>query len=213
MSFSPWGFIRRTGVIFLLFCCSGCIFIRLSRVLVQMKTPEEELVVDLNAIPFAAELKNPIVLLSDVETLLHRKAVPCKDYFRLEFEKSGPQDREPWGINFWCDKGQRIQKFEMPPRLSQIMGNRFIMSAIEAIGYAEVSIGKRRIYMNLRHFVRRDQALELMGKPFEEKDDHLIYKFGEDEGAFVVTMVGKELLSQVVMEANGYGLEVEVMAP
>ena len=178
-----------------------------------MKTPEDELVVDLKVMPFCAQFKNPVVLLSDIETLLRRKAVAQESGWKMEFKKNGPQDREPWGILFWLDQQKRIEKFQLPLRLSEVMGNDFIMRAIEAMGLAEVSIGKCRIYMSLNHPIRRNQVLELMGRPSEEKLDRLNYLFGGEDDALVVTVMGRENISAMVIEANGYGLEVLVREP
>lgn len=178
-----------------------------------MKTPEDELLVDLKISPFCAQFKNPVVLLSDVETLLRSKAVAHEAGWRMEFKKSGPQDREPWGIIFWLDAHQRIEKFQLPLRLSEVLGNEFIMRAIEAVGRAEVSIGKGRIYMDLNFNVQKKQVLELMGKPFEEQLDRLIYHFGEEDNVLRVMVRGKESINAMVIEANGYGLEVQVHDP
>lgn len=248
----------------ILLSCSGCIFIRLSRVLVQMKEPERHLEVNLEQHPFKARWLHPIVLLSDVETLLSKRAIPEGDHVLLKFQKSGPQDREPWGIRLWVDSQQRITHFEMPKRLGLVLGNDFIMRAIEAVGRAEVSIGKRRIYMDLKAEVEESQVLSLMGRAMTEETTEgrfiqgggrcLRYRF-EDRGSFFHVQIhlsskasgaeessrratrrlkssppsgpstqeakaqagdGAPLnwwVSQVVLEANGYGLEVLVKSP
>jgi hypothetical protein len=192
--------------------------------------------------------------LSDVETLLSKKAKPLGGAYLLSFSKLGPQDRMPWGIRLWLDDKMRVSAFEMPQKLSEVMGNDFILAAIEAIGRAQVSVSQRKVYMKLRSEVLGEQVLRLMGEPYRliKKSDtnlgatpkgdvnqtprhlgqnkvryrgrrrlkvvkkkvpvepHYHYRFGSKSSLFDVKIFGLERVKKVVMETNGYGLEVQV---
>ena len=194
------------------FCLTGCVFIRLSRVLVQMKQPERYLFVDLKKIPFDAVLVDPIVKLSDLEWLLGKKGHLLDDcVLSFEFKKTGPQDRHPWSLLFWTDAQSRIRRIQTPERLSVVMGNEFLMRSIEAIGKAEVSIRKRRVYLAVSHEVQWQQILELMGSPLKKEPGRWCYRFGEKIESFSVTIEGEATVGRVVMEANHYGVEVVVL--
>jgi hypothetical protein len=196
---------------FLALTLSSCIFVRLSRVLVQMKAPELHLKVDLEKESFDAELLKPIVLMSDLEWLLGRKGIQDDDHVKLVFKKMGPQDRHPWMLKFELDSKSRIRRVQLPQRLTTVMGNDFVMRAIEAIGRAEVSILKRRVAMKLEHHVRWSQISELMGAPMTQTKNKWVYQFGEKASAFVVTVTGDASVDGVRLEASGYGANVEVL--
>jgi hypothetical protein len=194
------------------FCLTGCVFIRLSRVLVQMKHPEHYLFVDLKKIPFDAVLVDPIVKLSDLEWLLGKKGQFFDDgAVSFEFKKTGPQDRHPWSLLLWTDAKSRIRRFQTPERLSVVMGNEFLMRSIEAIGKAEVSIRERRVYMVVTHEVQWQQILELMGLPMKRDRGRWRYRFGEEKESFSVTIEGGAMVNRVFMEANHYGIDVDVV--
>ena len=86
------------------------------------------------------------------------------------------------------------------------------MRSIEAIGKAEVSIGKRRIYMTVNHNVQWQQISELMGLPMHKETGRWYYRFGEELGSFSVTIEGEAMVRRVIMEANHYGVDVEVLS-
>lgn len=191
---------------------TGCVFLRFSRVLVQMKQPERFLRVDLEQVPFDAVLNRPIVLLSDLEWLLGEKGqLTTGGAIAFAFKKSGPQDRLPWTLLLWVDERSRVCRFQVPERLSLVMGNEFLMRSIEAIGKAEVSVGQRRVYMSVEGDVYWRQIEELMGLPMRKEPGRWCYRFGEADESFSVTIEGASVVERVLMEANHYGIDVAVV--
>lgn len=179
--------LRYLPILLVAFLLSGCIFFRLSRVLVQMKEPERYLEVDLEAERFDATLVHPVVLLGDVEFLLSKTASTMgDDHKAFIFAKNGPSDRLPWKFEVKLDGRERITAFLLPPRLSSVLGNAFIMRGIEAVGRAEVSIGKRTVYMTMKESLSKEQVLQLFGAPEGEEGGFLRYSFGSGEGALKV---------------------------
>jgi hypothetical protein len=198
----------------LMFLGSGCVFLRLSRVLVQMKEPERFLEVDQNHTGFKASLLSPIILLTDLEFVFGKKAVWDGEAWKMTFEKMGPQDRQPWGVRFWVNDKKQLMAFQLPQKLSGVLGHEFVMKAIEAIGRGEVSIGKRRVYMDLQARVTEDQVLQLMGAPKSietaASKKTWLYEFGESKNPFMVSIHVSKSVDLVVMDTNGYGIEVMV---
>lgn len=188
---------------------SGCIFFRLSRYLVQMKDPEIYLSYDLSQRPFVAELLEPVVLLSDIETLLKKKAkVGEGDARDFVFEKAGIADRKPWAFRVWVNKKNKIVKFQLPHRFSTILGNDFIVEGMRSVGYAEVSINKKRVYLEIGALISKSQMLELMGEPKSQKNEKIYYVFDENKTAMNIEMIlADHHIQKVVLESNGYSLE------
>jgi len=175
-----------------------------------MKEPERYLKYDLKQRPFLAELLEPVVLLSDIETLLKKKATHQPDgAIDFVFEKAGVQDRKPWAFRIWVDQQQRLNKFQLPYRFSEILGNDFIVEGMRAVGYTEVSINKRRAYLAIASEISKTQMLELMGAPATQAKDSMSYRFDEDKTVLNISMllVGEQIKS-ALLEANGYSLEV-----
>jgi hypothetical protein len=188
---------------------SGCIFLRLSRYLVQMKDPEIYLKYDLTQTPFVAELLEPVVFLSDIETLLKKKANVGEGNIRdFVFEKGGKVDRKPWAFRVWVDKKKRIVQFQLPHRFSTILGNDFIVEGMRSVGYAEVSIRKKRVYLEIGALISKAQMLELMGEPKSQAGDQMSYVFDEDKTPMNIEMtLENDLIQLVLLESNGYSLE------
>ena len=201
-------------LLFVTLMASGCVFLRLSRVLVQMKEPERFLAVDEDHRLFKASLLSPVILLTDLEFVFGKKALWDGEAWSMTFEKLGPQDRQPWGVRFWLNSKKQLIAFQLPQKLSEVLGHEFVMSAIEAIGRAEVSIGKRRVYMALQASVSEEQVLKLMGAPKDKSvssfQKTLRYEFGNAESLFVASIHVSESVDEVIMETNGYGIEVLV---
>lgn len=193
----------------LMLALSGCIFLRLSRYLVQMKDPEIYLSYDINSTPFVAELLEPVVLLSDIETLLKKKAKLAEGNARdFVFEKGGKADRKPWAFRVWVNQRNKIIKFQLPYRFSTILGNNFILEGMRSVGYAEVSIHKKRVYLEIGSMISKSQMLELMGEPKSQKEDKMYYVFDENKTAMNIEMTLEEdYIEKVLLESNGYSLE------
>ena len=174
-----------------------------------MKDPEIYLKYDLEKIPFVGELLEPVVLLSDIETLMKKKAKLGEGNARdFVFKKSGPQDRQPWAFRVWVNHKNKIVQFQLPSRFSTILGNKFIIEAMKSVGYAEISINKKRVYLDIGALISKAQMLELMGKPKIMTDNKMSYVFDEDKTAMSITMTLKEKnVDRILLEANGYSLE------
>jgi hypothetical protein len=179
-----------------------------------MKEPERHLSVHEDHRVFRADLLSPIILLSDLEFIFSKKAIWDGEAWRISFKKIGPQDRQPWGVKLWTNDKKQLIRFQLPQKLSEILGNEFVMRAIEAIGRGEVSIGKRRVYMNLKALVTEKQVLQLMGSPKEIEEGPtnkiMFYEFGQLNNPFSVSIKITDSVNSVVMETNGYGIEVMV---
>lgn len=174
-----------------------------------MKDPEIYLTYNLTDSPFIAKLNEPIVYLSDIETLMKKPAIVGEDGRReFVFEKSGIQDRQPWKFTAWLDKKKRISSFQLPSRMSKILGNKFIIEGMRSIGYAEVSIGKKRIYLMVSSDFLKSQILELMGAPNQATPEKLSYLFDEEKTPMKVDIhVEGDQVKKVFLESNGFSLD------
>jgi hypothetical protein len=200
-------------LLFLTLVCalSGCIFFRLSRVLVQLKTPNQYLKVNFEQQVFKAALLQKIIYLSDIESIIGRKTTKSEsDYFFFKFKKTKINDRLPWVIKFWVDKKKLITRFELPEKLTTIIGNRVIFNCIKAIGYAEISIGKKRIYLTSKDKIMLSQINQLLGKPIKQINSTSIYNFVSGKTHFNVHIQSKqELIQSLLISANGYSIEMD----
>jgi hypothetical protein len=186
---SSWSIFRRWGLsIVLLASLSGCLFLRLSRVLVQMKEPYRFLEVDLESDSFHGTLVEPVVYLKDLETIIGFKAEPKEGCWLFEFKKLGISDREPWSFLVWTTKKGRVQAFELPARVTAILGNPWVMSGIRAVGKAEVSIREKRVFLEVEEGLTSSQVLELLGKPTERSGHVWTYQFGSVQQPMIIQL-------------------------
>jgi len=194
---------------------SGCIFFRLSRVLVQLKTPEQYLDVKFEDPVFKARLLQRIIYLSDIETILGKKTSKSDDgYFYLKFKKKDLNDRVPWVIKFWIDSKNLITDFELPKKLTSIITNEVIYNGIKAIGYAEISIGKKRIYLSLNDLVSYAQINQLLGKPLKKIDSISHFNFSSGKTLFNVLVKNEtENIQQILITANNHSIEINFNLP
>jgi hypothetical protein len=204
--------IQITFILLLLSLLNGCIFFRLSRVLVQLKTPENYINVDLKKEKFNGVILQKIIYLKDIETILGRKSSKHKDgYYFLKFIKKVHNDRTPWFIKMWTDKKGLINQFELPQKLTEVLGNKIIYNAFKAIGYAEVSIGKKRIYLKMNDKIFISQIDKLLGKPASQKNNSFIYHFYSGETLFKVSVNHKnEILTNALISTNGYSVSLNI---
>lgn len=182
---------------------SGCLFFRLSRVLVQMKEPYRYIEVDLDAEVFRGKLKEPVVYLSDVETIVGIDALASGNHWVFEFEKLGPSDREPWSVFFWTTERGKVDEFALPPRVTSILGNTWVMSGIKAVGKAEVSIRKRRVFLNIQEKLLKSQVLELLGEPSKREGENWIYQFGSMDQPMMLSLVMSEEGAKSLLMSSG----------
>jgi len=167
---------------------SGCMFLRLSRVLVQMKEPSRFLDANLTGKSFHGKLREPVVYLADIEAIVGLKAQKRDDHWCFEFRKLGPSDREPWYFLVWTHEKGRVTAFELPPRVTTILGNPWVMSGIAAIGRAEVSIRQRRVFLKVEEVLTVAQVLELLGQPIETEPKRWVYRFGSPDQPMVLEL-------------------------
>jgi hypothetical protein len=218
LSSSP--FLHRWVIPFLLLLSlSGCLFFRLSRVLVQMKEPFRFLEVDLESDTFHGKLVEPIVYLKDLEAIVGLKPIAKKGHWVFKFEKMGPSDREPWSFLVWTDKRDRLTAFELPPRVTSILGNRWVMSGIRAIGKSEVSIRQRRVFLEVEERLTKSQIKDLLGEPTLKKLENWVYHFGSESQPLILDLdmtskgVRSMLMSSGKLSASFMFLEEEEDSP
>jgi hypothetical protein len=79
---------------------------------------------------------------------------------------------------------------------------------MRSVGYAEVSIRKKRVYLEIGALISKAQMLELMGEPKSQAGDQMSYVFDEDKTPMNIEMtLENDLIQLVLLESNGYSLE------
>lgn len=192
---------------------TGCVFLRLSRVLVQMKEPSRYLVVSSSNNFYEAKLVRPVFYISDIEYLLGKKLNynRNKGNYYLEYSKKDLKDRKPWRILFWEDKHKKMIQFRLPNKLTEVIGNEIIQRGIAAVGHAEVSISNRTVYMKMKANITLEQTISLMGEPVKKIKSKYHFDFYSDNTFFnAVISYKNQFVNHVHISANGYYLDLKI---
>ncbi|MBF0196366.1 MAG: hypothetical protein HQL32_01580 [Planctomycetes bacterium] len=174
-----------------------------------MKEPRENLLILEEKPAFKAQFKQPIALLSDLELILGRKAQRNEDQgYSFIFQKEKISDRLPWQFNVWVDKQNRVTSFRFPKRLTKILGNHVLLDGIRAVGYCEVSINKKTLYLEMKERVSREQMLELLGAPQKQKENHYNFDFISGESKLLIEIKCDHDIEWLRMSCNNYSLDL-----
>lgn len=155
------------------------------------------------------DVLQPVALLSDIETIMGQKATHVKEkHYTFKFTKEVKKDRNPWFIHLWVNKKNQIVGFQFPRKLGKVFGKEVLINAIRAVGYAEVSIRKKTVYLKMKDTISRKQVIELMGASTSVDKDILKYHYKNGEAIFYTDFIFKEHLKLAKMYSNGFNLEV-----
>lgn len=203
------GGLKTFCLLAVLFLLSGCVYLRLSRALVQLKYPEENLGIEEKDGTMYLKLLNPMVQTGDLSALF---GVPPKKtgerQYQYTFSKKGASDRLPWDINMWADDKDRISRMEVPPMVYRIFGKETILDGIRALGYSTASIRKRTLYLSMTRCVSMADVEELMGKPPVSSGEKRVYAFDYAGSVLRISFSGNNLLRMAVLESGANTVEI-----
>lgn len=208
------GLVALGFVALILMLCQGCVYLRLSRAIAQLKEPEDYVRFEESAQGWVGTLNEPVVLLGDLYVLLSSSPKEIKPgIYEYTFSKTGTDDRLPWGVHLWTDTKGRISAFRLPKRLGDILGLDFIREGLKALGYSSTSITRKTLYMEVKHSLSREAIDELMGLPLRQENGQLFYRFSQPGGHLDVTVWADENVQRIELLSGALKIDATFTEP
>lgn len=178
----------------LLFCVSGCVYLRLLTFKNQLKEFDRYFEVEVDQ-HYTLHFKKPILYSKDIRYLAKIDASRKEEHpekktwtyvFQKVIEDNQVQKEKPLTFTFRFNQKDKLNSISLSPIFLYIVPEDFLTLSFRSLGSAEVDTKKRRVYGDSEVYSeqvlrppKRDKILKGLGIPssIETGNDHVILKY------------------------------------